>query len=453
MYGGSMAGNNNRTPPPVPKAPLPQVHSTAPKVMSCVSCGAPVTLRTLGQAISAVCGSCGSVIDVNNGLFKLIQAADAKRRAAPPRHLELGQRGKIDGLLLEVVGFMERGVDDVTWGEYLLFNPYRGFRWLVEADGHWTFVTPIKDLPRVTHKENRLTYKGEAYRIFSRDEATVRYVVGEFYWRVKAGEKVLVCDYVCPPKIMSSEKSADELNWSHGVYIEPAVLTAAFAPKTPLPAQKGIAPCQPRPVTKNLGRNWLTAFAILTVLQLTHCFRAADKAVWKETLKLTGEATSTVSAASGEMTQTFVSPAFKLNGRDNIEIAIDGDLDNAWLQYDGVLFNETTQEQLGFTDQVSYYHGSSDGESWSEGSHTATTHFNRVPAGAYHLVLDVVGAASETERKPIAFKAEVRNDVTIVSNYFLALTAITLPAAMAWRRRLTFEARRWANSDFSTKSD
>ena len=29
------------------------------------------------------------------------------------------------------------------WQEYLLYNPMTGFRWLVESDGHWSYVTNV----------------------------------------------------------------------------------------------------------------------------------------------------------------------------------------------------------------------------------------------------------------------------------------------------------------------
>ena len=34
------------------------------------------------------------------------------------------------------------------WDEYLLFNPYKGFRYLTEYDGHWNFVTPLEAMPQ-----------------------------------------------------------------------------------------------------------------------------------------------------------------------------------------------------------------------------------------------------------------------------------------------------------------
>ena len=37
--------------------------------------------------------------------------------------------------------------DSYSWDEYLLFNPYKGFRYLTEYNGHWNFVQVQTALP------------------------------------------------------------------------------------------------------------------------------------------------------------------------------------------------------------------------------------------------------------------------------------------------------------------
>ena len=54
-----------------------------------------------------------------------------------------------------------------SWREYLLFNPYKGFRYLTEYNGHWNYVTPLKSVPEVSPRapSRSATYLGEKYRI------------------------------------------------------------------------------------------------------------------------------------------------------------------------------------------------------------------------------------------------------------------------------------------------
>ena len=50
-----------------------------------------------------------------------------------------------------MIGFQQRstqsGGETYSWREYLLFNPYKGFRYLTEFDGHWNFVARHRRRP------------------------------------------------------------------------------------------------------------------------------------------------------------------------------------------------------------------------------------------------------------------------------------------------------------------
>ena len=65
----------------------------------------------------------------------------------------LGARGKLRGVELEAIGYMRRRVRyygvDYEWSETLLWNPYHGYRWLLEYNGHWTLLENCTTLPEV----------------------------------------------------------------------------------------------------------------------------------------------------------------------------------------------------------------------------------------------------------------------------------------------------------------
>ena len=103
--------------------------------------------------------------------------------------LEIGSKGKLNGVSWEVIGFLKRrttveGVD-YDWAEYLLFSAGEGFAWLVEDQGHWNFVRTLTEIPQTGWMPNRLKYQGLDYRLFNAGRAEVTYVAGEFYWRVE----------------------------------------------------------------------------------------------------------------------------------------------------------------------------------------------------------------------------------------------------------------------------
>jgi hypothetical protein len=99
------------------------VKAAAPKVFSCPSCGASIALRALGQTISVACSACGSIIDATNSDYQILSKAAKALRIQPV--IPLGTRGRLKGVLWEVIGFMERCDQSglYKWGEYLLFNP------------------------------------------------------------------------------------------------------------------------------------------------------------------------------------------------------------------------------------------------------------------------------------------------------------------------------------------
>lgn len=161
------------------------------KTFSCPACGAPVTVHYAGFSMSAVCESCRSVIDTTDENYNILCRHFAKKALWNPI-IPLGTRGKLDGKLWETIGFMVRSdiTGRYTWDEYLLFNPYYGYRWLVQDHGHWNFVQTIKQKPfeinqaRSTIYGASAEYNGKKYKLFNRGTAKVNFVLGEFYWRV-----------------------------------------------------------------------------------------------------------------------------------------------------------------------------------------------------------------------------------------------------------------------------
>src|ERR1051326_7943359 len=122
-----------------------------PKVrrLACSKGGAPLTVRGLAQTESIACGACGSVLDLTDESLRIISTFEARARIRPL--IPLGSRAKLFGDTLEAIGYMRRKVTvegiDYEWAEYLLFNPYKGFRWLSEYNGHWTFIRTLVERP------------------------------------------------------------------------------------------------------------------------------------------------------------------------------------------------------------------------------------------------------------------------------------------------------------------
>lgn len=363
--------------------------SASVKVFNCPSCGAGVTLRAMGQSMTAVCSACGSIIDSSNENYRILEKAARQGRRA--QVIPLGQRGRLHGTLWEVIGYMERtdGTHVYCWSEYLLFNPQKGFRWLTEFDGHWNYVLTTKTQPKIFTNDTRMraTYLDKHYYLFHTGKAVVSYVVGEFYWQVKQGESVEVDDFVSPPEMLSREKSSSEVIWSLGEYVNAEDIRAAFQVTGSMPIQTGVSPCQPSTVAdsaSSVGRYWFYLLAVLFFIQFAALFLTSGKTVHEESFVY----------SSTDTDRVRVSRPFQLEGRTtNLEIVVSSPVQNNWLELQTDLVNDGNGETEEFEQGIEYYSGYDSDGAWSEGMQHARTVLSSVPAGTYHLNIDASGPA------------------------------------------------------------
>ncbi|MBC7693130.1 MAG: DUF4178 domain-containing protein [Methylotenera sp.] len=430
-----MAGES---PPPFgAKKPAP---GPSVKTFSCPSCGAGVILRAVGQSISVVCGSCGSVIDVTNENYQILSSAFQKNKVIPL--IPLGQKGKLRGETWQVIGFMQRcdGSELYSWREYLLYNPFKGFRWLVESDGHWNYVIMTKSKPTIQHGDAK--FLGETYKLFEKGTGKVTFVVGEFYWKVSAGETVQVEDYVCPPRILSSESGDQETVWSLGEYLDPGVIQAAFAISQPMPGRIGIAPAQPVKsslLLRPLARYWAFFLVALLALQLLTVMLSSNEKL----LHLSGVYTG------NDVEKPKVTESFQLRKGTNVEVTFQSPVNNNWLELDATLVNDSTGAQYNFEQGVEYYYGSDSDGSWSEGAQHQENVISSVTAGTYHLNYQIVGpiSVSAATAKEQPYNIDVRRGVVSWSNFFLALFLVSAFPVSVWWISSRYEQRRWADSN------
>ncbi len=117
------------------------------KRFDCPSCGGVLELRAEGVSESLVCQHCGAVLDARDPRHQVL--AKYRQKLGSPPKLPIGQMGTFRGEKMQVLGFQKRAVRyagvTYTWDEYLLWNPYKGYRWLAESNGHWTMLKTIED--------------------------------------------------------------------------------------------------------------------------------------------------------------------------------------------------------------------------------------------------------------------------------------------------------------------
>ena len=221
------------------------------KALNCPGCGAALTLRSFSQAVTVVCDSCHSILDAQDPRLKILQKFQVETSEDPPL-IPLGNRGTIRGAQYEVIGFQRRTIRvegiPYSWHEYLLFNPFKGFRYLTEYNGHWNDASVLRAIPVSSPGANTLNYLGETYRLFQTANAETGYVLGEFPWQVRVGETAEVSDYISPPRVISSEKTDQEITWSMGEYLAGRDVWKAFKLAGNPPQAVGVYENQPSPL-------------------------------------------------------------------------------------------------------------------------------------------------------------------------------------------------------------
>jgi hypothetical protein len=408
------------------------------RAFKCAGCGAPIEKKLTTTEVVA-CGSCGSVTDVTGEVGAIVQKkALHESRFKPP--IPLGTVGRWKNVRYEFVGFMRRGVtvDGLLyeWSEYLLHNVERGYAWVTEYNGHYSFVTTAAEIPKNTSvfsTKPAVRYLGHTFMHFQRAVAEVTYLDGEFYWRVQLGDTNLCNDYVDPPLILSSEQSGNELTWSVGEYVAAPELWKAFNLKTKPRSPVGVAPNQPSPHKGKVGPFWIAFAAIFFAGLLAQVLFAFLQSSAKPP-------PIAFSANAGDATRV-VSPVFKLGGFGSAPAVVrtSSNANNDWLAMGFQLTNADTGKAFDMKRQL----GFSNVGGVRDGSAVDVAEFPAVPPGRYTLAIDARSPQS------VAGNVQVYREAVGWSNFWLFAGFAFLWPVIAWLRARSFETKRWSESDYA----
>lgn len=459
--------------------------------LNCPNCAGPLELRAPDKTERVTCPNCGSLLDVSQGEFRYLKALEPK---GPPPSIPLGAVAEFEGQPLTVIGFMVRSVEfegvRYHWQEYLLYNPAAGFRWLVESDQHWSYVTTLPPAAVSEPDPGKLArYDGRTFKIFQDASARVDHVMGEFYWKVEVGERARAVDFVRPPLMLSKEISggavgwggkrpgaleAEEVNWSLGTYVPVKEVRKKFGVELQPPHT--VAPNQPFR-HKSIYKYWLllgfvallVGVGALVTSPSTRVFEgafnlqpqpspaaappppsgASGSALreYNERLRAQLQAANR-SAAGSEGTQVIFTDAFELRARQNVRVTGTANVDNNWLYVSGDLIDEATGLVQQFELPIEYYSGVEGGESWAEGDRAEGVTLPALPAGRYTMRLE---AQWEDWNQAVAPQLSVRVEqgVPRVLNLVLVLVALSVIPLLVMLWHFSFERRRWADSSFS----
>jgi hypothetical protein len=415
--------------------------------LACPNCGGSIELRVPERSLCVSCSYCGSILDCEGPLAILSQQSEVPKGHAD---FELGSLGTFEGTAFTVTGRLRRRATFsggfVEWDEYLLYAREPGYRWLVCAQGHFSFVTPLA--PGAVHEQapHHASYRRKRFRLFDRGQAEVVGVWGEFYWKVMVGESVDTADYVAPPAMLSRESSAEELHWSLGVYTSLDDVRRAFQRPSLPDARSGVAPHQPfrhrhwAPIALSLG-------ALLLISVLLRAAISDGRAVYTGDFQLGAGNDGTLapgqSSGAGRAPDVFFTPAFDLSGGRNVEVGLHLPLQNEWAFITVDLVHESSGELRTYATELSYYSGVDGGESWSEGSRSSSHLFGAAQAGRHVLRLEVQTPARSRQ----TLQVTVQEGVFAFGQLGWVLLLLGIPTGILFFMHYAFERWRWSESD------
>ncbi|HTJ50862.1 MAG TPA: DUF4178 domain-containing protein [Cyclobacteriaceae bacterium] len=359
-----------------------------------------------------------------------------------PQALPLGAKGKIDGTVYEVMGFLVKKEKryKYTWREYMLFNPYLGYAFLSEYDGHWNFIWPIEDNPKEHRVDNSFVYEHETYQLFQKYNAEVIYANGEFFFDVvDLTDSTLTEEYIAPPFLLGREVNEDSLLWFKGEYITEKELSEAFdIPAKNFPQKRGLGYTEP--VSTSFSDQSLIIVGILLCL-----FVILSQLFLSSFDKNTVVYQDTFSADKLTSQKVFITPSFTLEGSSkNLDIETYAPLSNDWFYAEFTLINEDDGTEYNFTKEIEYYSGYEGGESWSEGSMFGEALLSKIPGGHYHINIYPEFSTLNHE-----FSIKVTRDLPTYTNMWVVILCIIIYPAVYLVHKRYREQARWSESDYS----
>jgi len=416
-----------------------------PIKIACPGCGKEMINTTHQQAMAFACGSCHGyfVYDLpGRKVFKFKKKFDQVIEPSIP----LNAKGRIHGVMYEVVGFMQKRQigTQYDWREYVLFNPYEGYASLSEYNGHWNIIFPINDYPRenITNYRRVVDYRNTDFQLYNKYQATVKFAKGEFPSNVFEEKNTYVNEYIAPPFMLIRERNEDEVRWYLAEMISDSDLKSAFGSDITLPERTGVGATQLMKFASSMRTQYLVTLVfigLILAIQLVFNTLATDQKIMQNTYSPAN--------VTDPKEKAIVTPEFELTGGTSaIQFDVDAPLDNDWFDLDIELINHTTGERFEAAKSLEFYSGYDDGY-WSEGSKGDYIVVSSVPDGTYHLNLYPQWSDKGGSNK--SFQLTLFRNVAVWSNFYIILVLACIVPAIQFLRSKYFEGRRWMESDFS----
>ncbi|MCB9780262.1 MAG: DUF4178 domain-containing protein [Alphaproteobacteria bacterium] len=364
----------------------------APIAVQCAHCGAPLQVPD-ERAETIVCSRCDSRCRLTGPQRDALElVGPGKGQTGTRFDLPLGQSFRWRGTRYEVCARMlwvEENDPAYSTRVYVLYHPRRPLLFLDEYAGVWGLMHKVHyalmgRLEEVQAGRRARTFDGRKWTCSEVVYRDLWHIDGCLPWRAEVGDSVVAWEFDGEDGARLELEAVDgerELN-------EGVVLTADQLRRAMPDVQLKVGTA-PRPVHARLrdARLVMAAGAFGLVL---------NGGVLATTLG-SGKQVHSEQFSAQQLSEEATSKPFPLTGKGLVSIELDSNVDNGWM-YAQVALVQGDDAVVHVTDaDISYYHGVEGGESWSEGSDSATLWFRGAEPGEYRLHLKAVSGLGETE--------------------------------------------------------
>lgn len=396
----------------------------------CFHCNTETKLDVKIDVSFFACPSCGTLYSKNeNNDFTY---RDRFKKEIYNNAFSVGQKAEFKNETYTIIGLLIKRFDAVTrWAEYVLQNDKGEFLYLSESSGNFILLEQIEFEKKVGNHPLEIDYLDKTFERYDYTYPKLDYASGYFDYNIL--NKIELIEYINPPYIVSFEKFGQEQTAFYGKHISRGAIKRAFKTSA-IPSKSEIGMVQPFLFDVRKLVIIFCSFAILILL--THWFLNKDR---REQ-----EVLNTSIPFESYTTKEFVSPSFELKGSSApLQISVYSNVNNSWANVQVALVNEKTNEEVYASKDIEYYHGNTDGESWSEGSTSENFNICGVAEGKYHLSITPSKAPEDLSNSLLVVSATWNKPS--MRNIFMTFIFMTVFVVIIFYLSKYFEEKRWGN--------
>lgn len=393
----------------------------------CFNCNTTTTLEVSFEVEIFACPSCSYIY--KNTLEQGLKFYNKFKYHSFEGNFEIGKTAIFNENEYTIAGLLIRENNGFEWSEYILEGKQNDFLYLSEAAGHWIILNEIESSENINSYPLFIEHEEITFNKYNICSPTLVAAQGFFDFDIYKGIELL--EYINPPLMLSFEKIGRQKTAFLGKHISKREIKKAFG-TSDLPSKKGIG--QVQPFIFNIRNLALTFCFVALLILITNWYLNKDR-VEQNVL-------NTEIRFDEFATKDYITPTFNLNGSAApLSIKVYSNVDNSWANVQVALINETTGEEIYANKDIEYYHGYTEGESWTEGNPTEEFNICGLAAGKYHLAITPLKATEDLQNQSVHIQA-IWSEPSTRNVWLVFIIMIVFVIGIYYLER-NFEDRRW----------